>query len=525
MAVPSYTEDLTDIATGDELAGWVELTGTDGNGDAYNAMGVPAYGDNEYPYIQGLYAVTQDCTKSTSVGSMAFSAGSITVPTDGAILVWQNFSSPFAFGSYAQGGYRICVGSGTADFKVWYVGGNDKGRMPYGGFENHAVNPTVTADTTAGTPTAVLNFIGSAVYVVSGPSKGEPHQADVMRYGRCSAIFEHGEVGNYANIAGFALQNDNQTNRWGLIQGSPGGYLWKGRFQLGTVTNPVDFRDSNKIVFIDWTPKVTINFNLIEVINDASNVELVGYSFICLDLTTASRGRFLMTDQADVLLSKCSFADMDTFVFSYDGTNVVNVLTCIFSRCNQITQGGATITGCTFDSNVSATSIVANNPSVVTDNKFVSDGSNHAMQATVAGDYNWNNILEGYATVDGSTGNEAFYNNSGGHINLTVTGGTVPYVRNEGISTTTVIVPEVTVTFNGLPEGCEATIKQGSFRLAHVQSVTGGTFVYNYSFSVLENAKYIFVMPGYEMEYGTFQLKPTNQEFTFTFKPDPSYIP
>ena len=42
MTAPSYTEDLTDLATGDESTGWVELTGTIG-WEAYNANGTPAY--------------------------------------------------------------------------------------------------------------------------------------------------------------------------------------------------------------------------------------------------------------------------------------------------------------------------------------------------------------------------------------------------------------------------------------------------------------------------------------------------
>lgn len=170
MTTPSYTEDLTDIATGDEASGWVEFTG-----NSYNSQGAPAYQDNEYPYIQGSYAVTQDTTK-TGVGSLGYNSGGITVPTDGAVFVWHNYSSPFAFGTYAQGGFRIVIGSGLADFKAWYTGGNNKDSYPYGGFVNHVVNPTISADDIAGSPTATLNYVGSAVNVLSGPGKGEPHQ-------------------------------------------------------------------------------------------------------------------------------------------------------------------------------------------------------------------------------------------------------------------------------------------------------------------------------------------------------------
>ena len=85
MAAPSYTEDLTDLATGDESTGWVEMTGSIG-GNAYSAQGAPAYQDPDYPYIQGSYSVTQDCSKDTSVGSLAYNNGAGTGGhgTDGA---------------------------------------------------------------------------------------------------------------------------------------------------------------------------------------------------------------------------------------------------------------------------------------------------------------------------------------------------------------------------------------------------------------------------------------------------------
>ena len=92
MAAPSYTKDLVPLATGDESSGWVEMTGTV-LGSAYNAQGLPAYQDPDYPFIQGSYSVTQDCTKDTSVGSLAYNYGTPTPGhgPDGAYFVWQNY--------------------------------------------------------------------------------------------------------------------------------------------------------------------------------------------------------------------------------------------------------------------------------------------------------------------------------------------------------------------------------------------------------------------------------------------------
>ena len=369
MAAPSYSEDLTDLNLAESETGWVELTGTIG-GNAYDRQGPLAGGDPDYPFIQGSFSVTQDCTKNTSVGSMAYNNGAGTGGhgTDGAYFVWQNYMVASNIGTYAQGGFQVCVGSSTANYDVWYVGGVDKSPYPYGGWVNHAVNTTVTPDGTAGTPTATEQYIGAAVFVVTGSSKGEVHNVDVIRYGRGSAIFEFGDLANgYATFAGFAALNDNNNNRWGLISETSGGYLWKGRMALGTATNAVDFRDSDVTIFIQWTPKVTANFNLIEVVNASSNVQWNNVNIVCTDTTTASRGRFLMTDNATVVLTGCNFTDMDTFTFLSNAT----LDTVTFNSANAITTGGATISSCTFNNIVAMTITSAITGSVFRDSMRV----------------------------------------------------------------------------------------------------------------------------------------------------------
>jgi len=441
MTVPSYTEDLTDISLADEDPGttsWTELTGTDQDGETYNVNGAPAGEDDEVPYIQGSFAVTQDCTKDTSIGSLAFDAGGITVPTDGAIFVWHNFSSAFAFGTYAQGGYRICIGSGLGDFDVWYTGGNNTGRMPYGGFENHVVNPTITRDNWAGTATGTLQWVGSAVYILVGPSKGEVHQVDAMRYGRGSSIFEYGEAADYAIIDGFALENDLQINRWGLIQAIPGGYLWKGKMQLGSVANAVDFRDSNVTIFIDWTPKVTANFNTIDIVNAGSNIEMTGFQFIQLDTSTASKGRWITTDDATVVLTNCVFNDMSTFVF--DSNSVLDTVT--WRRCELVTQGAGDFDDCLFDEPSGSIGFHVEDLDLVDNCDFISDGTGYAIEldSGMAGNsYTMSGCaFTGYAGVDGSTGNECIYNNTGGTVTIAVGTGQTPTVHDVGISSTVI---------------------------------------------------------------------------------------
>jgi hypothetical protein len=341
MTVASYTEDLTDIATGDEASGWTVFS--------TNQQGTPSYQDADYPYIQGNYAVTQTCSKSKTIANLGYDYGSDTNPgTDDAIFVWQYFASAFAMDDYAgtttgQAGMCILIGNSTSNFDIWEVGGKDKTPYPYGGFICHAVCPSVTADDVTNGPRTSEQVIGAQINLTAYPSKGEPHSVDVMRFGRGSAIFEYGDgTGsppnyNYATIAGFAAQNDLQANRWGLIQEVAGGYLWQGRMSLGTASNAVDFRDDGQIIFIKWNPKVTSNFNTIEVINASSNIVMTNFQFIQLDTTTASRGRWITTNNAPVDISNTSFQDMGTFAFDSNTTATA----VIFRRCLQVDPNAA----------------------------------------------------------------------------------------------------------------------------------------------------------------------------------------
>lgn len=491
MAAPSYTNDLTDLSTAESVTNWVEMTGSvtlSGGSEAFNTQGAPAGGDPDYPFIQGLYSVTQDCTKDVSVGSLAYNNGSGTGGhgTDGAYLVWQNYMINNNLETYANDGFMLLVGSGLGDFDVWTVGGRDKAPYPYGGWVNHAVNTTVTPDYTAGTPTATEQYIGAAVYVVTGSSKGEVHNVDAIRYGRCSSIFEFGETANYATISGFATKNDyndatNGYNRWGLISETSGGYLWKGRMSLGTSTNAVDMRDSNKNIFIQWTPKVTANFNLIEVINSSSNIEWTNFTVTCLDTTTASNGRFLMTDPASLAFASCNFIDMDTFVFN-KSTNPVTIDDTVFRRCGQITTGGASFDGCLFSNGSDATAVLTSSPAnaaIITNSTFISTGTGNGLEIggtaaniTLTG-------LEFYNYSESVDANKAIYVNiSSGSMTITASGcvGVVQAgVRSAGCTVT--VNSDVTVTFTGLKDNSEVRVYKVSdgSEVAGIENATTGS--------------------------------------------------
>lgn len=435
MVAASYTTDLNTVSLLEAGQLYVEFTGY--------ALGDGAAVETDW-YLQGSACASDEANNKTGVGhSIGVDYGTtLTFATDDCFFAWMQCMAGNAMATFANGGYRVIIGASLSDYNAWYVGGSDFGRNPYGGWTNVAVDPTYTpVDDTNGTPGA-YRYFGVGFNLVNGISKGRPNCADAMRYGRGELIIEHGDLANgYGTMAGIATANDATSARWGLMQDVGGSYLWKGLMSFGNATNACDFRDSGAGIAVDDTPRTYAAFNRIEVNNASSRVDWTGYTFNALG--TLSRGEFEAVDNATINKISCVFNDMSTFVYQSNST----MDTCVYQRCNLITQGGATFTDCTIDSSTdTAKAMLATNPSVITGCHFISDGTGHAMECATTGTYDWtDNTDEGYTGTRGTnltpasgSVNAMFYNSSGGLITLNVSGGQSPSVRNSAGSTTQV---------------------------------------------------------------------------------------
>lgn len=431
MAAPTYDVDLTILDDAADSTGWAEPTAS-----GWTSLFAITSAETDL-FIQG--GTCNSATFKTGVGGMLFDAGAsgVTIPTDGAFLIWAYWAAPNSLANEANGGIRTMIGSALNAFYGFIHGGSDT--YTYGGWLNLATGDpsAVTPDYTEGSPTSTRRYFGWGVNATTVPSKGNPFVVDICYYGRCEARFSDGDSGTPATFAGFATLNDNSSYRYGLIQAISGGYLWKGLMTLG-YGGAVYFADSNKTILIENTKKVTANFNKIEINNTGSEVYWTAISFQALG--TVSKGRFEMVDNATVEIDACSFTDMDTFVFLSNGV----ITDTIFRRCGQITAGGATFSGCTISNSTAATNVLCASPAeaaLISDSEFISDGTGHAIEiGGTAANFTLTNVnFTGYAASDGSTGNEAIYVNiASGSLNLTVSGGTVPSIRTAGCSVTVV---------------------------------------------------------------------------------------
>lgn len=478
MAAPSYTTDLATIELAEGVA-WAEPTAT-----GWTSLNIATTGETDY-FIQGTQC--NSGSVKTGVGGLLANFGSgVTIPTDGAFLIWAKWDAPNSLDTETNGGIRTMVGSALNAFYAFkHLGSNS---YTYGGWVCLATGDpsVVTPDYTVGSPTSTRQYFGWAYNAPTNvPSKGNPYGADAIRYGRCEFRVNAGDLANgYATFAGMASKNDandatNGYNRWGLFQAIEGGYKWQGLMTLG-YTSAIDFRDSNKSIVVANTKKVTAGFNKIEIRQTGSRVDWS--NIIITALGTVSKGNFEVVDDADINFDNCTFTDMGTFIFKANST----VSTTTFRRCDLVTTNSGTFTGCLFTSTInSIKAVTASSPlaaSYISNSQFVSTGTKHGLEITgTASNATLTNLTwTGYAASNGTSGNEAVYINiAAGSMNLTITGGTVPSIRTAGC-TVTVVSSAVSVTLKAITSTGTAILGANVL----VKAAAGGPFPYSVTVTI-----------------------------------------
>jgi len=454
MAVPSYTTDLTTIAIG-EIA--VDTGTWDESSDAgWDTAGTMVADTNLY--YNGVECVSAQYTKlGTGTGAsgpgtiMYVHPSSFTIPTDGAILIHHLWAAPAALNALAPGageaGITMLVGNSFGDCDIWNMSGSDFAPAPRGGWANYAVNPTVTRDTLIGAGAASpYTTVGIGV-AATAQARGNPQACNAIRYGRCEAIFTGGQAADYATFAGYGTVDNASAARWNLIEPvGTSGFIMQGLQSLGTAATPVDFRDQNKKIDVRDTINVTAGFNKMNVVNAGSNIEWTAISIASLG--TIAKWAFEVLDDAPVSKVACTFTDDGAFTYKSNSV----IATTTYRRCGLITQGSASMTGCTIDSPTGAVAMAANAIGSVSNSTFNSVGTGHAVDlgiiaatASVA----WANNTTGYAVANGATGNEVILVNVAAGQTLTINVGdgyTPPTYYNTGAGTVLVVAGQKTFT-------------------------------------------------------------------------------
>lgn len=369
MAAPAWATDLSDIILEMTTStGWTALGG--------GASGLPSGGETDF-YVQGSSCMSKGAWTNATKGFMYTGGGPWTIPTDGVLLCWALYGPATAsLDSKANGGLRIVIGSSSTAYYSYYIGGYDtltfETWIPVGIDPNNA-----SADATTGSPSGTETVFGvvASLPTTAGPTKGNPLGMDALRYGRHTLTYTEGDgAPNYNTFSLAEAYANDGSRRYGNIALIRGAYYVQGFHSFGSGGTAVDFRDSNKVIFIRpcshnlTNDAVSTNYNRFEVLNSSSNVDWDNILF--QSLGTRSRGKFVHT-AGTFDATSCQFVDVDTFTLL--STSVMT--DCIFRRTNAITAPGSTLNG----SQVLAPTVTANNSGVVWDVATDPDGKLDGM--------------------------------------------------------------------------------------------------------------------------------------------------
>ncbi len=174
-----------------------------------------------------------------------------------------------------------------------------------------------------------------------------------------------------------------------------------------------------------------------------------------------------------------------------------------FSNCASVTTTGSTITNCQFGNSPISVSSPANAALISNCNITKTAGTSHGITITgTAANLTLTGLaFTGYAASDGSTGNEAiFVNIATGTVTINIVGGgSVPSIRTAGATVN--VVAGATVTFTGLPVGCDIVILTAGTSTILTQVDAHGATSYGYSYQGTPTVDIGFIKTGYVPQY------------------------
>lgn len=428
--VVTITPDLTDVSMCESITGW--------------AGGIAQMEAQSISVIEGTNSLAcwidnqLSATEYYTISTQDLSAGK-------HIYMWMNCSG--RVDTKANGGYRIVLYTDSSNYATFYVGGNDTHGT---GWLLMCCDASATPNLETGTfDPADVTRIGLAFKTLTTAQKrGQTYMHncfwDAVRYGTGSTVTSGAtDDADYEDI----YADEVNDNYFGVIQKSYGSYIQTGKVTLGgTGTETCDFVIDNEIVVFPDNDKVAATFYGILPLGNTTNPTYVIVS-----------GAVIKSAGAEKYTIDASGSNINTFTIT--GCTLNNAGTCtfqsgqtitnnVFIECDMIVPVAATFTGNTVSDSTSTTaalhmSLVAHN---IENCIFNSDGTGHAIYITVAGTYDFTDLIfNGYATQVGTETDRMVYNNSGGAVTINVDGGTFVTYRN-GASATTDVVQTAVLT-------------------------------------------------------------------------------
>ena len=230
----TYSTDLTTLNTM-ESATFTEFT------SPYNSAGSP--GASGEQFIQGTDCYSQNTGKAVGLEiSCVYDHGAnVTFAAGEVVFAWLFYFAGTNLELYANGGWRLGIGSSTSAWDWFTVGGSDYASQKYGGWFNFAVDPTATeTGVIGGGNGGSYRYFGNVPYTLNEVTKGDPLAVDAIRIGR-GVLSVTGTGGSFSELGSYNDYNaggtppgtsstsvDTGRHVLGLFQPAGGTYLWKG---------------------------------------------------------------------------------------------------------------------------------------------------------------------------------------------------------------------------------------------------------------------------------------------------------
>ena len=409
----------------------------------------------------------------------------------------------------------------TTNFKQWFLDGSDTVKAAEG-WKCYVIDPASTANASAGTLTlATVKNVGFICRQSSAVTATVSNQfVDAVRMGT-GVTASTTSAGDTVTLANIYSTDATPTNSWGIVTQSAGVYYGAGKINVGLSgqTNTCSFTDADQVlVWRNYPVSSSLYaFNIVGNASFATTLQLTGW----VVRGQASKTWDIVCGTGGVFKGYgCAFSNIQSATLSTG--SLLNG--CSVSASGTIEVNGATLTACTFSAHIATQLRVDSSAEMasIISNSFTSSGLGHAIEITAPGTYTFSALtFAGYASTNGSTGNEAIYVNiASGTVTLNISGGSTPTYRTAGA--TVIVVSSATKTFTGLPVGTEVRVRRGSNTLATDGNVTSGSYVFSYTPD--SKAAFVqFTLPGTVFENIDITLNSTNQEFPVTSSPDPSY--
>lgn len=446
MAVVSVTFDgATRVNAADAATNWSNLSG-----------GGPAPASEAQLRYQGSGAVNRKVTSTSARQGVEYDPGSGGVDTTAAAnRLWFCKVYVADFGDLnATYGVEVRYGSGVSAYYAYCVAGTNANRSVFdaypakGGYLIVAIDPSVSGwrEATSGSPSlTAMDYFGVAAQFVVGGAKSENVAMDAIDIGRGLLLVGGSGADPVGTFIDFlTADQDNTSNRWGVVDGVSPVINARGLLTIGSATE-TDFEDlSSTVLFVDGYHGPGHVGTLVDIQN-ASSVINVGATLIGLGSSATSDTRpdytvsgtsgthtlsGVLTNHRNVVL---------TSVVDVDGADI---------QCDDLAQNGAEIQNSTIRTTTAAGVAVCNDATFGTttdlhDTEFVQEGSGHAIEFTSTGARTLTNMTwTGYGADE--TNSAAIRNNSGGLVTLTIAGGTTPTVDDVGASSTVLVLSPVT---------------------------------------------------------------------------------